>query len=140
MVMIGQIKAVAIADDDRNRVHDKVILEVGRRLRTVSGDLVVDLVEAGRILCRPEFAHLQTRYHERFTHLLLAIDPLMGSLGLLERIDHPQAKSNRGYKSPEFIKALILVQHGGSFTWMIFATFKMIRRCALYWGLISSCP
>jgi len=48
---------------------------------------------------------------------LLAIAQLMDSLSLTERIDQhfPQPKSNRGYKPSEFIKALILMQHEGSF-------------------------
>ncbi|MEB3734267.1 hypothetical protein ULF88_19585 [Halopseudomonas pachastrellae] len=41
----------------------------------------------------------------------------MDSLNLTERIDQhfPQPKSNRGYQPSEFIKALILMQHEGSF-------------------------
>ncbi|MCF6264119.1 MAG: hypothetical protein L3J24_11100 [Xanthomonadales bacterium] len=41
----------------------------------------------------------------------------MDSLNLSERIDKhfPLPKSNRGYKPSEFIKALILMQHEGSF-------------------------
>ncbi|MCF6218004.1 MAG: hypothetical protein L3J62_10805 [Gammaproteobacteria bacterium] len=41
----------------------------------------------------------------------------MDSLNLAECIDHhfPRPKSNRGYKPSELIKALILMQHEGSF-------------------------
>ncbi len=48
---------------------------------------------------------------------LLAIAQLMDSLSLAERIDQhfPLPQSNRGYKPSEFIKALILMQHEGSF-------------------------
>jgi len=48
---------------------------------------------------------------------LLAIAQLMDTLSLTEHIDHhfPQPKSNRGYQPSEFIQALILMQHEGSF-------------------------
>ncbi len=48
---------------------------------------------------------------------LLAIDQLMDSLSLAERIDQhfPLPNSYRRYKPSEFIKTLILMQHEGSF-------------------------
>ncbi len=48
---------------------------------------------------------------------LLVIAQLMESLRLGERIDKhfPRPGSNRGYSPSEFIKALILMQHEGSF-------------------------
>ena len=49
MVMIGEIEFAAVADDDGNRVHDQVILEVILVLRAISGDLIVDLVETHRL-------------------------------------------------------------------------------------------
>ena len=52
MVMIGQIELATVADNDGNRVHDQVILEVILFLRAIPGDLVVDLVETHRILRR----------------------------------------------------------------------------------------
>ena len=48
---------------------------------------------------------------------LLAVAQLMDSLSLAERIDRhfPLPDSNRGFRPSEFIKALILMQHEGSF-------------------------
>jgi len=48
---------------DRDRVHEQVVLEVFLRLCAVSGDLVVDLVEADRVLCRLEIADLHLAEH-----------------------------------------------------------------------------
>ena len=56
--MIGQIELAAVADDDPDRVHQQVVPEVVLRLGTVSGDLLIDLVEADRVLRRLELADL----------------------------------------------------------------------------------
>jgi hypothetical protein len=48
---------------------------------------------------------------------LLALAQVMDTLSLAERIDHhfPLPQSNRGFQPSEFINALVLMQHEGSF-------------------------
>ncbi len=58
MVMVGQIELAAVADDHGNRVHQQIVSQVFLRLGAVAGNLVVDLVEAGRILRRLQVVHL----------------------------------------------------------------------------------